>query len=98
MRMENSEEVYFRLISNLVRFGCGYRTIASGRQYYAWHGFPSRNDDYITYAEISAAEFRQIETEYPRQIDADRDTADRFRRKYVDGHNVLREGWNVSLD
>ena len=95
--MNIGDERYFRLISNQVRFGCGYRTLASGQQYYAWHGYPSRNDDFITYAEISAAEFAQIAREYPREIRADRDTAERFRRTYVNGHRVLAEGWNVSL-
>lgn len=86
-----------RLISNLVRFGCGCRMHRGRRQYYAWHGVPSRNDDYITYAEITAAEYERIGREYPCELDADRETADRFRAKYVDGHPVLREGWNVSL-
>ena len=91
------EESHFRLISNLVRFGCGYRTVDGSRQYYAWHGYPNRNDDFITYAEISEMEYVSIESDYPREIEADRDTAEVFRRKYVDGHKVLREGWNVSL-
>ena len=42
-----------RLLSNSVRFGVGYRDLPSGRQYFAWHGQPSRNDDFITYAEIT---------------------------------------------
>ena len=87
-----------RLLSNNVRFGVGYRDLPSGRQYFAWHGQPSRNDDFITYAEITEAEFERINTEYPRQIDADRETAELFRNKYVDGHKVIKEGWNVSLN
>ncbi|MBR4896310.1 MAG: hypothetical protein IKZ41_07775, partial [Clostridia bacterium] len=39
----------------------------------------------------------RVESEYPREIEADRETAECFRRKYVNGHKVLREGWNVSL-
>ncbi len=84
----------FRVISNQVRFGCGYRDTAEGRQYFAWHGVPSRNDDYFTTAEISAGEYAEIGREYPREIVADRDTAELFRRKYVEGHRVLLEGWN----
>ncbi|MBR2669457.1 MAG: hypothetical protein IKE36_06675 [Solobacterium sp.] len=88
---------YFRVISDQVRFGCGYRRYLCRKQYYAWHGYPSRNDDYITYAEITQEEFERIVREYPRQISADRDTAERFRQEYIDGHVVLKEGWNISL-
>ena len=87
----------FYVISNQVRFGCGWRTVDGKRQYYAWHGLPSRNDDYITTVEISEAEYRQIRKEYPKQIIADRKTADCFRKKYVDGHPVLLEDWNRLL-
>ena len=66
-------------------------------QYFAWHGYPNRNDDFITYAQISEEEYEQINREYPQKIDADRDTAERFREKYVNGHEVLLEGWNVTL-
>jgi len=87
----------FRLISGNVRFGVGYREMLYGRQYFAWHGQPSRNDDFITYAEITEEEYEQINKEYPRRIDADRETAEVFRNKYVEGHAVIVEGWNVSL-
>lgn len=86
-----------RLISDLVRFGYGYRTLPEGRQYYAWHGSPDRNDDWIIYAEITESEYHRISIEYPQLISADRDTADRFRDKYIRGHKILKEGWNVSL-
>ena len=92
-----SGDEYSRLISNQVRFGCGYRTLGGRRQYYAWHGVPSRNDDYITYAEITAREFDAIMREYPCRIEADRETAERFRERYVEGRPILKEGWNVSL-
>ena len=90
-------DIFSRVISNQVRFGYGYRTSLGKKQYYAWHGYPNRNDDYITIAEISREEFFQIEKEYPRDIIADRDTAERFRDKYVNGHKILKEGWNISL-
>ena len=94
--MDNSD-CFFRLISNQVRFGCGYRTVNGKRQYYAWHGYPNRNDDFITTSEISKKEYDQINTEYPEEIVADRKTAERFRSKHVDGHPVLLEGWNRLL-
>ena len=94
---QGDEENFFRLISNNVRFGTGYRKTPEGRQYYAWHGYPSRNDDFITYAEITKEEFESINKEYPQKNDADRETAELFRQKYVNGHKVLIEGWNVSL-
>ena len=87
----------FRLISNQVRFGCGYRTVDGKRQYFAWHGYPSRNDDYITTAEISEREYREIGILYPEEIDADRKTAEVFRRRFVNGHPVLLEGWDRLL-
>ena len=95
--MENNGQRFFCVISNLVRFGYGYRTIKGRKQYFAWHGYPNRNDDYITTAEISEREFIRIGSEYPQQINADRETAEAFRNKYVDGHTVLLEGWNKLL-
>ncbi len=87
----------FRVISNQVRFGCGFRTSEGRKQYFAWHGYPNRNDDYFTTAEISEEEYGKIEKEYPREIVADRETAEVFRQKYVEGHPVLLEGWNRLL-
>ena len=95
--MDNSQGYYFRVISNQVRFGYGYRTIDGKRQYFAWHGYPNRNDDYITTSEISESEFDEISKKYPKEIVADRQTAEVFRNKYVDGHPVLLEGWNRLL-
>ena len=95
--MDASKDYRFRVISNQVRFGCGYRTINGKRQYFAWHGYPNRNDDYFTTSEISLFEYENIEKEYPDEISADRDTAESFRQKYVDGHPVISEGWNRLL-
>ena len=83
-----------RIISEKTRFGCGYRVIGGKKQYYAWHGLPNRNDDYITTAEISEAEYRMIESEYPSFIQATKEQAALFRKKYVHAHKVLLEGWN----
>ena len=93
----SSDGRYFRVISDQVRFGCGYRTVDGEKQFFAWHSCPSRNDDYFTTAEISRAEFEQIAREYPKELTADRDTAQVFRDKYVEGHRVLLEGWNKLL-
>ena len=95
--MSNNKDYGFRVISNQVRFGCGYRTVDGKRQYFAWHGVPDRNDDYFTTSLISESEYDKICEEYPDEIVADRATADRFRRKYVDGHPVILEGWNRLL-
>ncbi len=67
------------------------------RQYFAWHGYPSRNDDYVTTSGISETEYEKINKEYPHELDADREAAELFRNKYVDGHPVLLEGWNKLL-
>ena len=90
-------DYFFRVISNQVRFGCGFRTVNGERQYFAWHGYPNRNDDYITTAEISEEEFEEICRKYPEEIVANRKKAEAFRNKYVDGHPVLLEGWNRLL-
>lgn len=95
--MGGNEERCFLVISDLVRFGCGYRTLDGTRQYFAWHGYPSRDDDYFTTSEITESEYHSILMEYPEKISADRDTAEIFRAKYVDGHPVLLEGWNRLL-
>ena len=41
--MNKEKEYSFRVISNQVRFGCGYRTIDGKRQYFAWHGDTERS-------------------------------------------------------
>ena len=95
--MTDSKDYCFRLISNQVRFGCGYRTIDGKRQYFAWHGYPSRNDDFFNTSEISESEFEEINRLYPEEIVAERKTAEVFRQKYVNGHTVILEGWNMLL-
>lgn len=97
MTIDKSKDYFFRVISNQVRFGCGFRTVDGKRQYFAWHGYPNRNDDYFTNSEISEAEFDEINRKYPKEIVADRDTAEVFRNRYVDGHPVLLEGWSRLL-
>ena len=94
---ENEKDYFFRVISNQVWFGCGYRTVDGKRQYFAWHGYPDRNDDYFTTAEITESEFQRIEKEYPEEIVANREKAQRFRDTYVEGHPVLLEGRNRLL-
>ena len=95
--MNKDKDYFFRVISNQVRFGCGYRTVEGRRQYFAWHGYPSRNDAYITTSEINEGEFDEINRLYPREIVADRKTAEVFRNKFVDGHPVILEGWDRLL-
>ena len=80
-----------------IRFGCGYRTVDGKRQYFAWHGHPDRNSDYITTSEISESEFNGINKKYPKEIIANREKADVFRNKYVKGHLVILEGWDRLL-
>lgn len=95
--MNEAKDHSFRVISNQVRFGCGFRTVNGKRQYFAWHGYPSRNDDYFTTSEISETEYAELNRTYPKEIVADRATADAFRSRYVDAHPVLLEGWNRLL-
>ena len=86
-----------RVISDKILFGCGYRVQSGKKQYYAWHGLPNRNDDYITTAEITEAEFHMIESEYPCFMEATKDQASLFRKKYIHAHKVLLEGWNALI-
>ena len=39
-------------------------------------------------------EYDRINEEYPEEIIADRETAELFRNRYVNGHPVIMEGWN----
>ena len=94
---DNNKEYFFRVISNQIRFGCGYRTIEGKRQFFAWHGYPDRNSDYITTSEISESEFDEINRKYPKEIVANREKAEVFRNRYVDGHPVILEGWDRLL-
>lgn len=88
---------YFRLISNGFRFGCGYRMVLDRKQYFAFHGLPNRNDDYYITTEISEEEYRQINREYPEQIIASLGNSMLFKRKYIEKHPVILEGWNELL-
>lgn len=92
--MDTGMDFDIRVISNQARFGCGFRTVNGKKQYFSWHGYADRNDDYFTSSEISQSEYDRINTEYPKEISADRATAEVFRKKYVDGHLVILEGWN----
>ena len=94
---DNNKDYFFRVISNQVRFGCGFRTVDGKRQYFAWHGYPDRNSDYITTSEISESEFDEINRKYPKEIVANREKAEVFRNKYVNGHPIILEGWDRLL-
>lgn len=97
LTIDETKDYFFRTISNQVRFGCGFRTVDGRRQYFAWHGYPDRNSDYITTSEISESEFDEINRKYPKAIVAEREQAEAFRKKYVEGHLVLLEGMDMLL-
>lgn len=88
---------FLRVISDQGRFGCGYRIQNGQKQYFAFHGYPNRDSDYFTTSEISETEFDEISRKYPAQISADRDEAELFRNRYVNGHRVLLKGWDRLL-
>ena len=52
----------------------------------------------LTDGRLPQEEFEKIVREYPWQISAERETAEQFRQEYIDGHVVLKEGWNISLE
>ena len=95
--MNKEKDYNFRVISNQVRFGCGFRTIDGKRQYFAWHGYPDRNSDYFTTSEISESEYNEINKKNSKEITANREQAEVFRNQYVDGHPVILEGWDRLL-
>ncbi len=92
--MSDNQERSFTVISQLCRFGYGWRIVNGRKQYFAWHGYPNRDSDYFTTAEISPAEYAQIMEDYPKPIDVDREKGEVFRNKYVNGHRVIMEGWD----
>ncbi len=96
-KVDKTKNYYFRTISNQVRFGYGFRMVEGKRQFFAWHGYPDRNSDYITTSEITEEEFDEITKKYPREISANRDAAEHFRNRYVNGHPVLLEGMDRLL-
>ena len=79
INMDTGKDFDLRVISNQARFGCGFRTINGKKQYFAWHGYANRNDDFFTTSEITLDEYDRINTEYPKEIIADRETAEVFR-------------------
>lgn len=93
----NENKGYLRVISNGIRFGCGFRMYMDSKQFFAWYGSPNRNDDYITTAEISEEEYKRINTEYQNEISADSEIAGLFRKKYIEEHTIISEGWNKIL-
>ena len=88
----------WRLISNGIRYGCGYRVKSGKLQYYAFYGEPNGNSDYFTFFEISEREYANIQKEYPKEnhgADYDRE---KFQKKYINGHKVIDGGWDKLPD
>ena len=90
------ENYYEHLISNGIRFGCGYRLFFGKRQYFAYYGIPHGNDDYFLYSEITESEFTEIEKTYSKTTNGV-SSADLFKKKYVDDHSILLCGRNCGL-
>lgn len=88
------DNAHFRFISNCVRFGCGYQIESGGKRYFAFWGKPMKNDDYFYTAEITEEEFLQINWEYPGKFDVGQEHSMPFKKKYIDGHPLILEGWN----
>ena len=87
----------FRLIGGNRRFGNGYFKADDGHTvYYAFYGFPNRNDDYFYNAEISHEEFYEIESRYDCVFSGD-DRGEGFYEKYIQNHNILLKGENRLL-
>ena len=94
---EEVDRYHFRLIGGNRRFGNGYRTLENGRrQYFAFYGFPDRNDDYFYNAEISREEFYAIEKEYDCCSSTLLSPPDYYDR-YIKDHPILLEGWSRIL-
>lgn len=97
MQKLRKKKGYLRVISDGIRFGCGLRFNENCWQFFAWYGYPNRNDDYIITTEISQDEFKQINIDYPKSIVANEEEGKVFNKKCIEGHKVLLEEWNKHL-
>lgn len=89
---EQVDAYQFRLIGGNRRFGNGYRRLEDGQMmYFAFYGFPNRNDDYFYNAEISREEFYEIESRYDCMFSSE-DRGEGFYEKYIQNHTILLEG------
>ncbi|MBQ3634274.1 MAG: hypothetical protein II951_01470 [Bacteroidales bacterium] len=89
-----ADDHHFRLIGANRRFGNGYVTVKKRRRYYAFYGFPDRNDDYFYSAEITENEFYEIERTFDC-VSRDGNTGPclDYYEKYIKGRHILTEGW-----
>ena len=94
-RIDTSEldKYHFRLIGGNRRFGNLYRTEDGRIRYYAFYGFPDRNDDYFYNSEISKEEFYEIESEYDCEVSSG-NRGEGFYEKYIKDHPIVLEGWS----
>ena len=81
------------------RYGCGY--IVKNDEYtaYAFHGYPSRNEDYFTTVKISEQELEEILEKYPKCeiISRTKQDWEEFGRKYINDHEVMLRGMDQLL-
>ena len=95
MNLHEKKHANIRFISNCVRFGCGYQIESGTKRYFAFWGKPLKDDDYFYTTAITEEEFLQIHREYPGKFDADQERSMPFKEKYIDGHPLILEGWNL---
>lgn len=91
------ENNYHRFIGYGIRYGYGYRIVSDKRQYYAFHGTPIGNSDFFIYWEISEAEFKKIETEFPENYESSFNDAESFKNRFLKHHKALLAGRDCCL-
>ena len=91
------ENHYERFISHGIRYGYGYRIVSDKKQYYAFHGTPIGNSDFFVYCEISEAEFKKIEKEFPENYESLSNDAESFKNRFLEQHKTLLTGRDCGL-
>lgn len=82
------------LLSNQVRFGYAMASDNGKVLYFAFHGFPDRNDDYFTLVEITEQEQERLCGKYKCGVWG-HEVGDLFRNEFIENHRVFSEGYHL---
>lgn len=87
--------VKYTIFSNSIRYGVAKAIDQHLPYYFAVHGYPNRNDDYFSIAEVSEQEYDEMVRIYAPLGSQSNPTAELFRNKYIEHHPLVYEGWNL---
>lgn len=85
----------YQPFSNQIRYGVASGRMDGRRMYFAFHGSPSRNDDYYVVTSISEQEYDEACRIYGPMGSQGRETGDKYCETFINGHTVLCEGWSM---